>query len=82
MKTRLHGTEGELRQTTWKAARNRRSTPGQGRRNRSGFRDLSWRPATAADPTVGCRAGPAAEPVHRRTHEPEHSPLPDREANP
>jgi hypothetical protein len=31
---------------------------------------------------AGAAPAPAAEPAHRRTHEPEHSPLADREAQP
>jgi hypothetical protein len=84
MNLRLHGTEGQCRQTTAKAGGHPRNRPGPGHQNRSRScgRDLGWRPATAAIPGDGSRAGLAAESVRRRTHEPERAPLTDREAEP
>jgi hypothetical protein len=84
MKPRLRRTEGQCRHATRTMSGHRRSRPGAGHQNRSRScgRDLSWRPATAAIPADGSRAGPAAESVRRRTHEPARSPLTDREAEP
>jgi hypothetical protein len=84
MTMRLRGTEGECRQATGRTGGNHRIGPSPGHENRLGScgRDLGWRPATSADPARGNHAGPAAESVRRRTHEPERSPLTDKETEP
>jgi hypothetical protein len=77
MRMRLRGTEGECRhkaETTGGNCRNRFS-PGRHDCPGSCGRDLAWRPTTTADPAGKSRAGPAAQSVRRRTHEPERSPL-------
>jgi hypothetical protein len=84
MNIRLRGTEADSRPATGRTGGRRRSRPGPGHQNRPGFcgRDVGWYPATAADPAAGSCAGPAAESIHRRPHESDGAPLPDRKAKP
>jgi hypothetical protein len=83
MNMRLRGAEGERRQATGRTDGHPRSRPGLAHQNRagSGGRDLAWRPA-GSSPAGGSRAGPAAESVRSQAHEPEHSPLTNKEAEP
>jgi len=84
MNIRLRGTEADCRQATGRTGGNHRRRPGPGHQNRPGFcgRDVGWYPAPAADPAAGDSAGPAAESIHRRPHEPDRAPLTDPEAKP
>jgi hypothetical protein len=84
MNMRVRGTARKCRRATGRTDGHRRSRPELAHQNRSGSygRDLGWRPAGAADPAGGSRAGPAAEPVPSQAHEPGRSPLTDREAEP
>jgi hypothetical protein len=43
---------------------------------------VTWARAQLRERIQRAGAAPAVEPAHRRTHEPEHSPVADREAEP
>jgi hypothetical protein len=73
MKLPRHGRQRAAETGRAKAARNA-PEPAAVTWTRAQLRDQIQR--------AGVSLAPAAAPVHRRTHEPEHAPLADREAEP
>jgi hypothetical protein len=84
MTIRPRSTGEHCRQTAGRPAENAKADPAQEAKNAPEPAAVTWTRAQLREriQQTGAALAPAAEPAHRRTREPEHSPVEEREPEP